>query len=341
MSHLSRWLTVFAAAFTPAVFAVAADARPQPSAQELIDGILTQESKIESVHSIYLRFEGKWTRSPDNVANHLAELRRRFSDVPIDVKQNTDLWPEMTEELELAFDQRRVRRLEYSHHDRWVLSVFDGERLIVQGKLFNAPPANQQSYALHPSPQRVFSDPFVDLVWLRIGAHQFWFSEKLTADRIAALDRQARSYVLAGQAEFRGRRCYMLDSIDFHQRLHVGIDDGRLYGSTSMGLPAGVDQWPAISKAAGQTFASDAAYRPWLDGLSKEEPHGVLPAIPRRAICPDEASDDQLPGRLPRNRAGLLVPGHPRLWLRPGRLAPRVAACRIQGRSSRWPTACS
>ncbi len=58
-------LAVLGAAVLPGILSVAAEPagnQSNPSAAELAQGIIDQESKIDSVRSIYLRFEGKWTR---------------------------------------------------------------------------------------------------------------------------------------------------------------------------------------------------------------------------------------------------------------------------------------
>jgi thiol-disulfide isomerase/thioredoxin len=63
----------------------------------------------------------------------------------------------------------------------------------------------------------------------------------------------------------------VLDSALSSRRFHVGIDDGRLYGSTELRLPAGTDVLPAVSKAAGRNFNSLDEYRHWEKGLTAAE----------------------------------------------------------------------
>jgi thiol-disulfide isomerase/thioredoxin len=271
MGRLSRCVTIIAVAILPGGCAPAAKSNgtaAKPSAAELVEGVIAQESKIDAVQSIYLRFEGKWTRSSELIAENLAQRKKAHPGEEIDVAKHGELWPEMTEELELAFDQKRVRKSEHWHKASLDVRVFDGERAVNHQRAFTFP---YEEYAIGSSPQRFFEHPFGDLSWLRLGTHQFWFAKNASAAKQMQANGLPRDYTFGGQADFRGRRCYVLDNPQVSRRLHVGVDDGRLYGMAEMGYPAGVDVLPVYSKAAGRAFASDAEFEPWSRALAGEE----------------------------------------------------------------------
>ncbi|HEY2839288.1 MAG TPA: hypothetical protein VGJ26_09075, partial [Pirellulales bacterium] len=107
---------------------------PKLTAPELVEGVIAEEAKVEDVRSLYLRFEGKWTRPLPAVSREIAEMKGRNENV--DIEKNSNLWPEMTEELELAFDKKRVRRFSHWHKSSWTLRVFDGDLAVSHEKYF-------------------------------------------------------------------------------------------------------------------------------------------------------------------------------------------------------------
>ena len=139
----------------------------------------------------------------------IAELKSQRPEEEIDVENNSDLWPEITDELELALDDRRVRELSYRHKSIFQLRVFDGERVIEYGKGFT--PLSEY-YVFGPSPQQFFKYCFNNLQWLRMGPHQFWFSNEYTPEVQTEINGIPKDYTFIDQADFRGRRCYVLEN---------------------------------------------------------------------------------------------------------------------------------
>ncbi len=71
MNRFSRSLTASTLLLMLGLTALAAESdgpAAKPSAAELVEGIIAQEHKIDSVQSLYLRFEGKWTNTPEAIA---------------------------------------------------------------------------------------------------------------------------------------------------------------------------------------------------------------------------------------------------------------------------------
>ena len=116
----------------------------------------------------------------------------------------------MTEDLELAFDAKRVRKLAHWHKASWNLRVFDGQLAVAHEKYFTHP---QEHYALADTPDRFFEYTFLDLSWQRVGAHPFWFEKpKFTLDQRRALNGLPEDYTLVGREDDRGRACYVLEN---------------------------------------------------------------------------------------------------------------------------------
>ena len=72
-------LIATSAPFTGSLAAGPADDREQPSASALVEAIIAEESKVEALQSLYLRFEGRWTRTPESIARELGELKNARS----------------------------------------------------------------------------------------------------------------------------------------------------------------------------------------------------------------------------------------------------------------------
>ncbi len=178
MLRLSLCIMLVGIAFLRSSFSSAADPSPEnssagkPTAAELVQEIIDAENKVQEVHSLHLRFEGIWTRTPEAIAAARAELQKQNPGQEIDDKRYSNLWPEMTEELELAFDERRVRSFSDWHGSRRDLRIFDGSQAIAHGKYFTH---EQEYYTLRPQPDEFFNHFFIDLSWLRVGTPSFWF----------------------------------------------------------------------------------------------------------------------------------------------------------------------
>ena len=80
-------------------------------AATLVRGVIAEESKVHDVKSMFARFVAKWKLTPEGITKRRAEWEGRF---PGTAPPPTDLRPEMVEELELAFDGKRMRRLNNS-----------------------------------------------------------------------------------------------------------------------------------------------------------------------------------------------------------------------------------
>lgn len=259
--------------FSPPAFAAESPAdKPsaeKPSAAELVQGVIDAENKVQDVRSLYLRFEGKWTRTPEAIALARAELQKQSPEREIDEKRNSNLWPEMTEELELAFDKNRVRHFAHWHKAHRGLQVFDGKQTVSHTHYFTN---GQEQYVLSAEPNDMLQELFLSLSWLRVGAPGFWFSHR----NIGRADRERingypEDFVLVGQEVVRDRLCHVLKNRQAHRRLYVGVDDRRLHQLTFYSYPQTVDTAKPYAKAAGRTFSNPGERAQWFKGLSPAE----------------------------------------------------------------------
>lgn len=244
-----------------------------PNAAEIIRKLIADENKIEEVQSIYLRFEGKWTNTPEVIAIRKARLERQFPGLEVTAEKFSGLRSETTEELEIAWDEHRMRRLMAWPEDLHDLIVWNGNGSI-RHELYLSP--IQESFALHNSPDRYSSILFNSLSWLRLAPHSFWFSgpspSKVSLTHGWGL---AEDYEHAGEQELRGRRCFVLKNPMSRRRIFVGMDDHRLYGLDNMFLPTAAVRSEAglkrISNAAHREFASEADFDAWSSSASETE----------------------------------------------------------------------
>jgi hypothetical protein len=98
------------------------------SAAEIIRRIVEDERNIDGVHSLLLRMEGTATRVPEGIAAETARLKKRFPATEITAEKFPNLRPEMTQEMEIAFDAKRIRFLRNWHDVRYSLEIWGGIR---------------------------------------------------------------------------------------------------------------------------------------------------------------------------------------------------------------------
>jgi hypothetical protein len=262
---------VSAVLLTLAPCARATDPPAKPEAADLVQAIIDDESKIDTVRSLYLRFEGHWTTPPDSIARRIA--RRKAEGNEVDPAKDCGLWPEMDEELEVAFDERRARYLRDWHHAITTLNVFDGKLAIQHSQTLTS---GDEGYFLATEPEAFVSGWLGDLSWLRMAPHRFWFvKQSLSDDQQARLCAFTNDYVHAGEEEFNGRHCYVLENARAGRRIYIGVDDRRLHGLTVLYLPTEFETFPEVlpiaSKLAGRTFDSVDEVKVWVLGLGLNE----------------------------------------------------------------------
>ena len=74
----------------------------------LIHEVRESEQWVLDVKSLYLRMEGRWKRTPESIARHVAEIGKRSPDATVDEKAVQKQRVESSEVCEMAFEQNRI-----------------------------------------------------------------------------------------------------------------------------------------------------------------------------------------------------------------------------------------
>jgi len=248
---------------------VAAEQQVRPQPAELVGQIIRDEDAFDRAKSLYLKFEGKWTRTPESIAKETARLKKQFPQAEITPQRFTALRETLTEELVLAFDRRRVFRLWDQHDASRDVRFFDDARAVAHAKYHTH---EQEHYSLDATPYAFFGNYFVDLAWLRMGVHNIWFSkDDFTPEDRQRINGRPADYQLVGAAEYGGRNCWVLENPLARRRLHVGKEDGRLYGLTILFVPRDIELLPLVNRASGRQFAKLAEAEVWSKKLAPDE----------------------------------------------------------------------
>ena len=252
------------------------DARPQqrepPSAKQLIAGILADQSKIDSVHSLYLRIVKKDTTPPERIAERTSQLKIDLPTADISPERYPNLRPVTLEEWEIAYDANRIRHMFHSHDDFYGLQVWDGHRFIWEerdlvkgrGALHGADPEfpidTQEAYYLQRKPMGLDAQTlFMYISWLKMSPHVLPGQEvKLIGGRLRWNCGPPENYQIAGERDVRGHHCRILEDQEDFNRVYVGEQDRRLYGYDLLFPPVETTS-ENQSHLAGNTSIPDAA----------------------------------------------------------------------------------
>lgn len=247
---------------------------PAPAA-ELVRKVVSDEAKIGELRSLYLRFEGKWTHTPLGIAKNRGAHERQFPGLEITAKQFQDLRPEIVEELEIAYDDRRVRKHAQWHDVSIVTRVWDGQRAVIYEKYFTH---EQELFAFDARPERfVTGELLLDLAWQRMGPPQLlWLKGEITPEEQATHYGRAEDFRVVAQKEYRGRKCYVVENPNKRWRLWIDVDEGRLRGLAYLFAPSPKDELAYINRMTGRNFKSEAEAKAWFEQLSPEEQRPVI-----------------------------------------------------------------
>ncbi len=244
------------------------ETQPTPSAAELVKEIVRDEAKFDAVRSFHLRMLGKWTRPPEAIKARIEELKKTVPEAEITAERFCDLRPTMVEELEIAFDEKRMRKLDRWHEARYELRVWDGQRLTVDERPDSE---TQEQYTFGNEPSGL-GDLFANLTWLQMGPHSYSFSKNSeTTEEISRIYGRPEDFQNAGSKEFRGHDCWILDNRQIRRRLFVGKNDHRLYGHVTFYLPSDA-MTPAkvleiASQVSGKISETETELNKTLDNL--------------------------------------------------------------------------
>ena len=246
---------------------------PSKSARDgaaLMQAVYDGQAWINSVRSFHIRTEYKITPSKEG-------LQWEAKHPPMGFGGKRDPRPFCTKD-EWAWDEGHILYRTQSHHEgetkfNQQTRVWDGAMAIECGQS-----PDHTSYVLGNKLTPFFDDQRVTymalLPWGPGGAHHFWWLPTDVAKYRASQFIAPDDFELTGQEEVGGRRCYVVDSRAGHYRMHIGVDDHRLYRRTWFiardGL-AGYDRLALYRKIGGPSIKTARHWSVWLQSLKPDQ----------------------------------------------------------------------
>lgn len=247
---------------------------PAPAA-DLVRKVTDDEGKIEQLRSLYLKLIGQWTHTPKGIADAKAKLAKQFPGQSITPSRFESLRPIVTEELEYAFDERRVRKHAFRHDVRIDTRVWNGARAVIYEKYLTHP---QEYYSLDIRPERfVTANLFLDLAWQRMGPSRLrWTKEDASPELTAPRFGRPEDFQIVGEQEYRGRRCHVVENRLVRRRCWIDVEEGRLRGIAYLFTPPPKDPLAWTKRIYGRDFASLDEAEAWFQSLAKEDQQPLL-----------------------------------------------------------------
>jgi thiol-disulfide isomerase/thioredoxin len=200
---------------------------------DLVKHVRQSEQWIHRAKSFQLVARDNWVKTPRGIEAREKELRARFPETDLTNKADWGLLPEEKGTLELAFDQRRLRRGYTIHGGFDRIQVWDGRQFVLYEKYYTH---EQEGYLIDLELGDRGNTLLSDLAWLRAQRHDFWWNEPVSND-FSEDDWYGRpeGFILTGKQDYRGTPCYVLECYPnaYHRvrRWFVGVTDGLLYGN--------------------------------------------------------------------------------------------------------------
>lgn len=242
---------------------------PAPAA-DLVRKVIKDEQKIDQLRSLYLRLKGKWTNTPQGIARSREELERQFPGNKFTADQMESLRPELSEELEFAFDQRRLRMHLVQDKVHTNTRIWNGERAIIYEKYDLR---NQEWYAFDTRPERyVTGNLLMELSCLRMGPHTLWWNKsQATPEQLAEQYGRLEDFQTVAEQDYRGRKCYVVENRPRRLRYWIDVADDRLRGFAYLMTPYPTDPLASFIRVVGRPFKSQSDAEAWLKSLPEQE----------------------------------------------------------------------
>lgn len=265
---------VRAAETEPPIAGAEAAPREEPDAAELVRHVRAEEKKFEQLRSLYMRFTGKNTNTPEGLAQLRGELIGRVREDHVNEKNFPALNPEIELEYEFAFDEHRVYKMSDRRNIYYDLRVWDGNR--GYRKRTQGLPTEFQQYSLYEDRETFFNPRewyfFHGLSSFRVSYHKFWWMKEDPLDAWLVNGGEPRVFAYVRPRIYRGRRCFELKSRDvLAHRLFIGAEDHRLYGIVYLELPYGDAALEVYGAISGRRFGNTAEMMDWYGSLSPAE----------------------------------------------------------------------
>lgn len=228
---------------------------PQPNEPHLSDDAVAAmvrsvregENWIHEVDGLLIRLEGGWTRSPKSIELNRKRLAGFAIDGKLDPERHPQLKPSSAESIELAFDEKRVRKCVEQHGYSRRLDVWDGAKATTREQYFAH---KSENYAIDVKPYRLVGEYyFIDISWLRAGPHKFWWLDPKTTwpQRHFA---EPEEYTFKQTETFRGVECYVLEYLrdGFSIQWYVATETKQLMRHLTTGPGYKFDHWQSDHK---------------------------------------------------------------------------------------------
>ena len=242
---------------------------PAPAAK-LVRKVIDDEGKIDQVRSLHLRLKGKLFHTPEGIARSRAKLVKQFPGMDITPERFEGLRPQVSEELEIAFDERRVRKHVIEHNVRIDTRIWNGERAIIHEKYYTHP---HEHYAFDARPERfVTGNLLLGLGWLCMGPHELWWKKSdATAEQLVTQYGRPEDYQITAEQDYRDRRCFVVENRPLRRRCWIDVADSRIRGLAQLFTPNPKDRLAFVNRLYGLDFESVDKAEVWVKGLSEEE----------------------------------------------------------------------
>jgi len=211
---------------------VLAESDSEPNAADLVRDVRAQQAWLHRIDNLQFRAEGTWTHPPESIAIRYAELKKQDPNREPDPRYHPGLQPRATDILEFAIDfkNQRLRYVEHSTRDEYLLRIWDGKELVFYFKW----PEGHEEYYRQATTESI-AGIFGSLSWTKEQPHSFWWDPKGT-EWLNAHFPVPEDFRITGRVQHRGVDCYQLDFEwpgvpDQVFQWYIGRDNHRLYGT--------------------------------------------------------------------------------------------------------------
>jgi len=206
----------------------------EANAADIVRAVRQNEDWIGHVDSLFLRIEGKWIRTPEDIARSRAALEKKFPDTEPNIKRFPELNPSPpVGTIEYAIERNRIRFSKYEPDRRQVIRIWDGKSAYAHEKTFNT---DWEHYGLANTPREFFQQVFAELSWLKFQPYSFWWGDVDSDMNFAG---RPEDFRITGQENYKGHDCYILEykvkspdnysPVNLAFRWDVGVKDRLLY----------------------------------------------------------------------------------------------------------------
>lgn len=208
-----------------------ADVAGEPNAADLVRDARASEEWLHRIDTLYLRTESTWRHPPESIAAYSAARKREDPNWEPDPQYNDHLWPSYEDRLEYAidFESKRLRYVADTPRREYLLRVWDAGQCTQYVRRADG----YEQYSLESTMDK-FEWLLGGMSWPQTRLHVFWWDARDT-ERLRDYFGHEEDFRLAGQLDYRGVRCHVLERVlrtdpAWVYRWYVGASDHLLRG---------------------------------------------------------------------------------------------------------------